>query len=250
MQEPIQYEGRNPVIEALKAGSDIDKIYIAIGSSGSLGHIIGLARQHGIAVSELPRRELDKRTRTGNHQGVIAICSAIKYATVDDILEIAKQKGEDPFVIILDSIEDPHNLGAIIRSANASGAHGVIITKHRSATLTAVVAKTSAGAIEYTPVAKVTNLAQTLDYLKNKGLWIYGAAAGEANIYTSTDMSGPIALVIGNEGRGMSSLVTTRCDFLISIPMHGEIESLNASVASSLLMYEIVRQRAKKRKND
>jgi 23S rRNA (guanosine2251-2'-O)-methyltransferase len=247
MDNSTQFEGRNAVLEALRAEHEVDKIFIAQGVAGSIGAIISLARQQGIVITELPRPELDKRSQTSNHQGVIAICSPVKYATLDEILQRAKDRNEDPFVVVLDNLEDPHNLGAIIRSANAAGAHGVVIGKHRSASLTPTVARTSAGAIEYTPVAKVTNISQALNFLKNKGLWIYGAAAGEANFFTEADMTGPIALVLGNEGKGMAMHVASHCDFLVSIPMHGEIPSLNVSVAGSVMMYEIVRQRRLKK---
>jgi len=241
-REEYQIEGRNAVMQALLSGRTIDKLYIAQNEQG-LGKIINLAKDAGAVISVVPRQKLADMALTPKHQGVIASCSPMGYVDLKDLLGRAKQKGEDPFLVALDEIVDPHNLGAILRTANAAGVHGIIITKHRSVGLNATVAKTSAGAVEYTPIARVTNLAQTLMWLKDMGLWIYGAAGEAACTYTETHMTGPICLVIGNEGSGMSKYITSVCDFLVSIPMHGEIESLNASVAGALLMYEIVRQR-------
>jgi len=248
-----QVEGRNAVMQALLAATQgrpygaraIDKVYIAQGDK-SFGQIISLAKAAGAVISVVPRQRLADMATSHAHQGVIASCSPIGYVTIEDILKRAEDKGEEPFIIALDEIVDPHNLGAILRTANAAGVHGVIITKHRSVGLTATVAKTSAGAVEWTPVSRVTNMQQALDKLKAAGLWIYGAAGEVANTYTQTQMTGPICLVIGNEGCGLRSNIVRCCDFLVSIPMHGEIESLNASVASAIIMYEIVRQRRNK----
>lgn len=237
-----QIEGRNAISHALKAGRNIDKLYIAQGVQG-VGELINLAKESGAVISSIPRQKMNQMAQTVQHQGVIAMCSPVEYKTVDDILKIAKEKNEPPFIIALDSIVDPHNLGAILRTANAAGVHGVIITKHRSVGITSTVAKTSAGAIEHIAVARVVNLQQTLEKFKEAGLWVYGAAASVANTYTQTKMTGPICLVIGNEGTGISKYIVRSCDFLVSIPMLGQIESLNASVAGALLMYEIVRQR-------
>ncbi|MDR1102018.1 MAG: 23S rRNA (guanosine(2251)-2'-O)-methyltransferase RlmB [Clostridiales bacterium] len=237
-----QVEGRNAVLHALQSGRNVDKLYIAQGDR-SFGNLIALAKAAGAVISQIPRQRLNQMATTPKHQGVIAVCSPMGYVEVGDILARARGRGEDPFVIALDSLEDPHNLGAILRTANAAGVHGVIITKHRSVGLNSTVAKTSAGAVEHTPVARVTNLSQTVDQLKNAGLWVYGAATNVAETYTQTEMKGPICLVIGNEGVGISKRIVQICDFLVSIPMRGEIESLNASVAAALLMYEVVRQR-------
>lgn len=241
-------EGRNPVIEALKSDREIEKILIAKGSQqGSIGKIIGMARDKKIIIQNVERKKLDLMSSTNSHQGVIAIASAYRYKTIDDIFENAKEHNEDPFVVVLDEITDPHNLGSIIRTAECAGAHGVIIPKRRSAGVTSVVSKTSAGALEYIPVAKVSNISYAIDELKNRGVWIYGAdAKGEEN-YFEKKLTGPVALVIGSEGKGISRLVKEKCDFLISIPMKGNINSLNASVAASLIMYEVLRQREYKK---
>lgn len=239
-------EGRNAVQEALRAGRAIDKLYIARGDSDrALGHIAGLARERGITVSDCDRRKLDAMSVTKAHQGVIAVCALREYASLDDILSVAEERGEPPFVIVCDEISDPHNLGAIIRSAECVGAHGVIIPKHRSAGLTAVVGKTSAGAAEHMAVARVPSIAAALDELKRRGLWIYGAAAEGSSGMWQTELTGPIALVIGSEGEGLGRLVRERCDFLVSIPLRGRVSSLNASTAAAVLMYEILRQRMK-----
>ncbi|MBQ6543721.1 MAG: 23S rRNA (guanosine(2251)-2'-O)-methyltransferase RlmB [Clostridia bacterium] len=235
--------GRNAVLEAIKNGRQTDTVYVASGErTGSIGMILGKARELGIVIKEVDRRKLDAMCGGANHQGIAARASAIEYAQVDDILEKAGQSGEKPFIIILDGIEDPHNLGAIIRSADASGAHGVIIPKRRGASLTYAVGKASAGAVEYVPVARVSNLAQTIDELKSKGLWIYGADM-DGSRWDSVDYSGPVALVIGNEGKGISRLVREKCDFIVSLPMKGKINSLNASVAAGILMYEVIKHR-------
>jgi 23S rRNA (guanosine2251-2'-O)-methyltransferase len=236
-------EGRNPVIEVLKSGRTIEKLYVAKGNvEGSIKMIISMARDKGIVVSEVDRKKLDELSNTGSHQGVIAQVSPYTYSTIDEILSLAKEKEEDPFVVILDEIEDPHNLGSIVRSANVCGAHGVIIPKRRSAYVTATVAKASAGAVEHTKIAKVTNLNQTIKELKDKGLWIIGTDMDGEVCYNS-NLKGPVALVIGSEGRGISRLVKENCDLIVKIPMKGAVNSLNASVAAGIMMYEILRQR-------
>ena len=236
--------GRNPVAEAIKSGREIDKIIVKKGEiEGSLVPIIKKARNAGIPIIEADRQKLDKLADGGNHQGIVAFCAAHNYAQVSDILKNAADKGHAPFIIILDKITDPHNFGSIIRTANCAGADGIIIPKRGSAGLNEITAKTSAGALEYTPVAKVTNIAQTIEKLKKEGIWIAGAEAGGEVMY-KTDLTGPIALVIGSEGEGISRLVKEKCDFLCEIPMYGEINSLNASCAAAVLMYEIVRRRS------
>lgn len=235
--------GRNPVAEAVKAGREIDKIIVKKGEiEGSLLPIIKKARAAGIPIIEADRHKLDALSDGGNHQGVVAVCASHGYVSVDDILNSAREKGNTPFVIVLDKITDPHNLGSILRSANCAGADGVIIPKRGGVGLNETVAKTSAGAIEYVPVAKVTNVAQTIEKLKKEGLWIAGAEAGGSVMY-DTDLTGPIALVIGSEGEGISHLVKEKCDFLCEIPMYGDVNSLNASVAAAVMMYEVVRRR-------
>lgn len=236
-------EGRNPVTEALRSGRAIDKIYIKKGDRhGSIIPIIRMAKEKGITVTETDGKKLDEMSMTGAHQGVIAQCAMAEYATVDDILRRADEKGEPPFIVILDRIADPRNLGSVIRTANCAGAHGVIIPRHESATLTAVCAKASAGAVEYTPVARVANLAKTIDELKKKNIWVTGAdASGEKDIYDA-DLKGAVAIVIGSEGEGISRLVLDKCDFKVKIPMKGDVNSLNASVAAALFIYETVRQ--------
>ena len=237
-------EGRNAVIEALRAGRAIDKIYIAKGEvDQTLGHIASRARSQGVVVVETDRRKLDQMSQTKAHQGVVAVCAVKEYCTVRDLLDLAAERNEAPFVIVCDEISDPHNLGAIIRTAECVGAHGVVIPKRRSAGLTAVVGKAAAGAVEHMAIARVPNLAAALDELKMAGLWVYGAAAeGDCPLW-KTELTGPIALVIGSEGDGMSRLVRERCDFLLSIPLMGKISSLNASAAAAVLMYEVLRQR-------
>lgn len=239
-------EGRNAVIEAYRAEKTIDKLFVLEHcKEGSMNTVIREAKKHDTIINYVKKERLDQMSETGKHQGVIAYAAAYDYASVDDILEKAEQKGEAPFIIILDDIEDPHNLGAIIRTANLAGAHGVIIPKHRAAGLTATVVKASAGAINYTPVAKVTNISKTIDELKDKGLWFVCADMGGTTMY-DLDLRGPIGLVIGNEGKGVSRLVKEKCDFVASVPMFGDIDSLNASVATGVLAYEIVRQRLQK----
>ena len=236
-------EGRNAVMEAFRSGKTIDKLFVLDGITDSpVRSIIREARKHDTLISFVSKERLDHLSDTGKHQGVIAMSAAYAYATVDDILENARNKGEDPFIFVLDDIEDPHNLGAIIRTANLAGAHGVIIPKRRAVGLTATVAKTSAGALNYTPVAKVTNLTTTIQDLKKEGLWFVCADMDGQQMY-DLNLKGPIGLVIGNEGQGVSRLVKENCDFIASIPMKGEIDSLNASVAAGVLAYEIVRQR-------
>ena len=237
-------EGRNAVIEALRAGTAIDKIYLAKGETdAALGHIASTARGKGIVVVECDRRKLDGMSRTHSHQGVIAIAAVREYATVEDILNAAREKGEPPLVVVCDELSDPHNLGAVIRTAECAGAHGVIIPKRRSAGLTAVVAKTSAGAVSYLPVARVPNLPALLKELKEAGLWVFGTAAdGDTALYDA-DLKGPAAIVIGSEGSGMGRLVAENCDFKVSIPMRGKLDSLNASAAAAILLSEAVRQR-------
>lgn len=237
-------EGRNAVIEALRAGRTIDKIYLAKGDTDqTLGFIAAKARAAGVVVVETDRRKLDAMSQTRAHQGVIALCAVKEYCTVEDILAVADARGEAPFVIVCDEISDPHNLGAIIRSAECVGAHGVVISKRRSAGLTAVVDKTSAGAAEHMAVARVANLSAALTALKKRGLWVYGAAAEGTGTLWQTDLTGPMCLVIGSEGDGMSRLVREQCDFLVRIPLRGQVSSLNASTAAAVLMYEVLRQR-------
>ena len=237
-------EGRNAVIEALRAGTPVDKIFLARGETdAALAHIAAAARDRGVVVVECDRRKLDFMSRTHAHQGVIAMAAVREYAEVEDILAAAREKGEAPLIVVCDELSDPHNLGAVIRTAECAGAHGVIIPKRRSAGLTAVVAKTSAGAVSYLPVARVPNLTALLKDLKAQGLWVYGTAAeGSAPLYQA-DLTGPAVIVIGSEGEGMSRLVREQCDFLLSIPMRGQVNSLNASAAAAVVLYEAVRQR-------
>ena len=236
-------EGRNAVLEAFRSGKPVDKLFVLDGyQDGPVRTIVREAKKHDTLVQFVDKERLTQLSQTGRHQGVIAYTAAYEYAQVEDMLALAKERGEDPFLILLDDIEDPHNLGAIIRTANLAGAHGVIIPKRRAVGLTATVAKTSAGAINYTPVAKVTNLTKTMKELKEKGLWFVCADMGGESMY-KLNLTGPIGLVIGNEGEGVSRLVKETCDFVASIPMKGDIDSLNASVATGVLAYEIVRQR-------
>ena len=238
-------EGRNAVIEALRAGRAIDKIYLAKGENDkTLGHIASKARSAGIVVVECDRRKLDYMSATHAHQGVIALCAVRTYCSLDDILSLAAERGEKPFVIVCDEISDPHNLGAIIRSAECAGAHGVIIPKRRSAGLTAIVDKASAGAAEHSLISRVPNIPAVLDTLKSRGLWVYGTAADGPCGLWETDLTGPVALVIGSEGSGMGRLVRESCDQVLHLPMRGKIGSLNASAAASIVMYEVLRQRS------
>ena len=241
--EELTIEGRNAVLEAFRSGKTIDRLFVLDGcQDGPVRTIVREAKKHDTIVNFVPKERLDSMSETGHHQGVMAYAAAYEYAEVEDILKIAEEKGEPPFLFLLDGIEDPHNLGAIIRTANLAGAHGVIIPKHRAAGLTATVAKPSAGALNYTPVAKVTNLAQTIEDLKKRGLWFVCADMGGEVMYR-LNLKGPIGLVIGNEGNGVGKLIREKCDMIASIPMKGDIDSLNASVAAGVLAYEIVRQR-------
>ncbi len=237
-------EGRNAVIEALRAGRTIDKIFIQKGETDkTLGHIASKARDAGIVVVDADKRKLDSMSLTHSHQGVIAHAADREYCTIADILAIAEERGEAPFVIVCDEISDPHNLGAIIRTAESAGVHGIVIPKRRSAGVTSIVDKTSAGAVEHMAVARVANLSSAIKELKAAGLWIYGTAAEGSSSLWKTDLKGPICVVIGSEGDGLGRLVTENCDFLVSIPMRGQVSSLNASAAAAILIYEVLRQR-------
>ena len=241
--EEFKIEGRHPVMEAFRSGKTIDKLFVLDGcEDGPVKSIIRAAKKQDTYIRFVKKERLDQLSETHQHQGVIAVAAAYSYSTVEDILAAAREKNEEPFIFLLDGIEDPHNLGAIIRTANLAGAHGVIIPKHRAVGLTGVVAKTSAGALNYTPVAKVANLGQTLDQLKKEGLWFVCGHMGGDVMYR-LNLKGPIGLVVGNEGDGVSRLVREKCDYIASIPMKGDIDSLNASVAAGILAYEIVRQR-------
>lgn len=244
--EELTIEGRNAVLEAFRSGKTIDRLFVLDGcQDGPVRTIVREAKKHDTIVNFVPKERLDSMSETGHHQGVMAYAAAYEYAEVEDILKIAEEKGEPPFLFLLDGIEDPHNLGAIIRTANLAGAHGVIIPKRRAVGLTATVARTSAGALNYTPVAKVTNMAATIEDLKKRGIWFVCADMGGESMYC-LNLTGPIGLVIGNEGEGVSRLVKEKCDMVASIPMKGDIDSLNASVATGVLAYEIVRQRLAK----
>ncbi|MBR3539684.1 MAG: 23S rRNA (guanosine(2251)-2'-O)-methyltransferase RlmB [Eubacterium sp.] len=245
-QETGLIEGRNAVQEALRAGRVPEKLFIQDGLRDPvIGGIVAQAKKKDATVSFVKKQQLDQMSETGKHQGVILQCAAYDYSEMEDIFRLAEEKKEDLFILILDEIEDPHNLGAIIRTANLSGAHGVIVAKHHAAGLTSTVVKASAGAINYTPVVKVTNIGKTIDELKKKGLWFACAAMDGEEMYRS-NLTGPLGLVIGNEGKGVSRLVREKCDLVVSIPMKGEIDSLNASVAAGVLSYEVLRQRRKK----
>ncbi len=238
-------EGKNAVMEALKAGRTIDKVYIVRGEADkSLKFIASKAKAAGAVVSEVDRRKLDFMSETHAHQGVIAIAAVREYSTVEEILNIAAERGEKPLIVICDEISDPHNLGAIIRTAESAGAHGIIIPKHRSAGITAIVEKTSAGAVEHMAVARVANINAAMDKLKDAGVWIFGTAADADTGLWQADLKGSAAIVIGSEGDGMSRLVAENCDFKVSIPMHGKVSSLNASAAAAVMLYEAVRQRS------
>ena len=244
--EELTIEGRNAVLEAFRSGKTIDRLFVLDGcQDGPVRTIVREAKKHDTIVNFVPKERLDSMSETGHHQGVMAYAAAYEYAEVEDILKIAEEKGEPPFLFLLDGIEDPHNLGAIIRTANLAGAHGVIIPKRRAVGLTATVARTSAGALNYTPVAMVTNMAATIEDLKKRGIWFVCADMGGESMYR-LNLTGPIGLVIGNEGEGVSRLVKEKCDMIASIPMKGDIDSLNASVATGVLAYEIVRQRLAK----
>ena len=245
-EHTLVIEGRNAVLEAFRSARTIDKLFVLDGcQDGPVRTIVREAKKHGTLLNFVGKERLNQLSQTGKHQGVIAYAAAYDYAEIDDMLKLAGERGEDPFLFILDGIEDPHNLGAIIRTANIVGAHGVIIPKRRAAGLTATVAKTSAGALNYTPVAKVTNLVKTIEELKEKGLWFVCADMDGETMY-DLNLTGPVGLVIGNEGEGVSRLVKEKCDFIAGIPMKGEITSLNASVAGGVLAYEILRQRMHK----
>lgn len=238
--------GRNPVIEAINSGRSINKILVAENSKGpQYQKLTQMAKDAGVILNFVPRKKIDGIVE-GQHQGVVAYVAAYQYAELDDLFEVAKSKNEDPFFIILDELEDPHNLGSIMRTADAVGAHGIIIPKRRSVGLTSTVAKASTGAIEYVKVARVTNLAQTIDQLKEKGLWVFGTDASAKEDYQYMDGTLPLALIIGSEGRGISKLVLSKCDFKVKLPMKGKVTSLNASVAASILMYEVFRKRLAK----
>nr|WP_027630441.1 23S rRNA (guanosine(2251)-2'-O)-methyltransferase RlmB [Ruminiclostridium cellobioparum] len=239
-------EGRNSILEALRANRTINKLFVIKGErEGSIRQIVAMAREKGIIVTEVEKSALDSMSSSRSHQGVIAFVAVKEYVEVDDILQLAQEKGQPPFIIILDEIADPHNFGAILRTANAVGAHGVIIPKRRAIGLTSAVSKAAAGAVEYVPVSRVTNIAQTIEYLKKNNVWVVGTdATGEKAFYES-DLKGPLALVVGSEGEGMGKLIREKCDFVVNIPMQGEISSLNASVAAAIVMYEILKQRGR-----
>lgn len=237
-------EGRNPVMEALRSGRDIEKILISKGNKeGSIKKIMAMAKENRVFIQYVDKNKINQISTSGAHQGVIAYVAAYKYHELEEILDAARSKEEDIILIILDEITDPHNLGSIIRTADAAGVHGVIIPKRRSVGLTAAVAKTSAGAIEYVPVTRVTNLSRTIDYLKEQGIWVVGADMDGEKLHYDSDLAGNIAFIIGSEGKGISRLVKEKCDFLVKLPMKGRVSSLNASVAASILMYEALRQR-------
>lgn len=242
--------GRNSVVEALKSGRAINKVLIAKGERNGtvIREIVGLARSRGLVLQEVDAGKLDSIAEGVRHQGVLALVPPVEYAEIEDIFTKAEESGESPFMVLLDELEDPHNLGAILRTSDAAGVHGVLIPKRRSCPLSGTVAKTSAGAVEYVPVARIGNIGQTIDQLKKQGMWIVGADMdGEADYYDA-DLSGPLVIVVGNEGQGLGRLVKERCDFLVKIPMRGKINSLNASVACSLLLYEVRKQRERKLK--
>ncbi|MDE6424552.1 MAG: 23S rRNA (guanosine(2251)-2'-O)-methyltransferase RlmB [Ruminococcus sp.] len=241
LNENENIAGRNPVIEALKSDTPLDTIYIS-GNGGSLGLIRRLAKEKGIVVKDAQEKKLSQLAGGASHQGVVAVGACGEYVTIEEILDVSQKKGTKPFIIICDEIEDPHNLGAIIRTAETAGADGVIIPKRRSASLNATVAKTSAGAVSYVPVARVANLSTCIDTLKENGVWIYGTDASGSD-YCKTDFTGSMALVIGSEGFGISRLIREKCDFMVKLPMYGKINSLNASVAAGIFMYEVLRQR-------
>ena len=243
-EQTALYEGRNAVTELLRAGKTVDKLFVSADVRGRMADICAMARQAGALIVECDRRKLDAMSETGVHQGVIAQAAAHEYVSVADLLEVARARGEQPFLLLCDGLTDPHNLGAVIRSAETAGAHGVIIPKRRSVGLTATAAKASAGAIEHIGVARVTNLAATIDELKDAGVWVFGAdAGGDKNLYEA-DFVGATAIVIGSEGSGLSRIVREKCDFIVSIPMKGRVNSLNASAAAAVLLYEAVRQRS------
>ena len=242
-RETTLYEGRNAVMELLRAGRTVDKLFVAPDQNGRMADIIALAKKSGAVVTQVDRRKLDAMSETGVHQGVIAQAAAHEYVSIDDILQVARDRGEQPLILVCDGLTDPHNLGAVIRSAETAGAHGVVIPKRRSVGLTATAAKASAGAIEHIGVARVTNLAAAIDELKENGVWVFGADAGGDKQLYEADFAGAAAIVIGSEGNGLSRIVHDKCDFIVSIPMKGKVNSLNASAAAAVLLYEAVRQR-------
>ena len=245
-----QVEGRNSVLELLESGKDINKIFIEKGEKhGSIYKIIAMAKERRIVIVEKDKKQMEQIAQNTNYQGVIAIVPPFEYCQIEDILEYAKEKNEEPFILILDGIEDPHNLGSIIRTAETAGVHGVIIPKRRAASVNSTVAKTSAGAIEYVKVARVTNITDAIERLKKEGLWICGTDIGTEKYYYEQDLTGPIGIVIGNEGNGMSLKVKKTCDFLVKIPMKGKIGSLNASVSTGIVIYEVLKQRITRRDN-
>lgn len=241
--ETTLYEGRNAVIELLRAGKTVDKLFVAADQNRRMADIIAMAKASGAVVTQVDRRKLDAMSETGVHQGVIAQAAAHEYVTLDDIMQTARDRGEQPLILICDGLTDPHNLGAVIRSAETAGAHGVVIPKRRSVGLTATAAKASAGAIEHIGVARVTNLAAAIDKLKEQGVWVFGADAGGTQTLHETNFAGATAIVIGSEGSGLSRIVHDKCDVIVSIPMKGKVNSLNASAAAAVLLYEAVRQR-------
>lgn len=244
----FKIEGRNAVIELLKSDREINKLFIARGErQGSINEIIKLAKQRKIVITELDRNKLDTYSETKHHQGVIAFVSPVEYRDVDYILEVAKKRNEDPFILIADEIEDPHNLGALIRSAEIAGCHGVIIPKRRATAVTEIVAKVSVGATEYVPIARVNNINETIQELKDKGVWIVGTDGSADTLYYEQDLTGPIAIIVGSEGRGMNKLTMKNCDFLVKIPMMGKITSLNASVSGGIVLFEALKQRLQKK---
>lgn len=241
--ETTLYEGRNAVMELLRAGKTVDKLFVAADSNGRMADIISMAKASGAVITQVDRRKLDAMSETGVHQGVIAQAAAHEYVTLEDILQTARDRGEQPLILICDGLTDPHNLGAVIRSAETAGAHGVVIPKRRSVGLTATAAKASAGAIEHIGIARVTNLAASIEWLKEQGVWVFGADAdGDKSLYDA-DFAGATAIVIGSEGNGLSRIVRGKCDFIVSIPMKGRVNSLNASAAAAVLLYEAVRKR-------
>lgn len=243
----FKVEGRNAVIELLKSEREVNKVLVARGErQGSMNEIMKLAKQRRIVVTEVDKNKLDSYSETKHHQGVIAFVAPIEYVEVDDILAKARERGEDPFLLICDEIEDPHNLGALIRSAEIAGCHGVIIPKRRATGVTEVVAKVAVGATEYVPIARVNNINETIQELKNKGVWIVGTDGSAKTLYYDQDLTGPIAIIVGSEGRGMSQLTMKNCDFLVKIPMMGKITSLNASVSGGIVLFEALKQRLKK----
>lgn len=242
-RETALYEGRNAVMELLRAGKTVDKLFVAPDQNGRMADIVAMAKETGAVVTQVDRRKLDAMSETGAHQGVIAQAAAHTYVSLEDILQTARDRGERPLILVCDGLTDPHNLGAVIRSAETAGAHGVVIPKRRSAGLTATAAKASAGAIEHIGVARVTNLAAAIDELKENGVWVFGADAGGDKQLYEADFAGAAAIVIGSEGNGLSRIVREKCDFIVSIPMKGKVNSLNASAAAAVLLYEAVRQR-------